>query len=103
MMSGAMRSQAASLNTKRSITPKAASQKEASNLIWPQKESLESTRLSTALPLSLRKHAKLDSLATRDTSENPGEMRGIKPMRARIAFALGSIQARSRGPEIIWL
>jgi hypothetical protein len=37
MMSGAMRSQAASLNTKRSITPKAASQKEALNLICSQK------------------------------------------------------------------
>jgi hypothetical protein len=37
MISGAMRSQAASLNTKRSITPKAASQKEALNLICSQK------------------------------------------------------------------
>ena len=37
LSSGAMRSQAASLNTKRSITPKAASQKEALNLICSQK------------------------------------------------------------------
>jgi hypothetical protein len=33
MISGAIRSQASSLNTNRSITPKAASQKEALNLI----------------------------------------------------------------------
>jgi hypothetical protein len=33
MISGVIRSHAASLNTKRSITPKAASKKEALNLI----------------------------------------------------------------------
>ncbi|WP_244558783.1 alpha/beta fold hydrolase, partial [Bradyrhizobium brasilense] len=43
----AMRSQAASLNTKRSITPKAASQKEALNLICSQKGIL---RVHTTYP-----------------------------------------------------